>query len=161
MRTYGTTAMDYANAISAANQGGAWIAGITEGDLGGTNAGGLDAFVARLDADGNRTWTTQFGTGGSEWATGVTSDEAGTAYVSGFTDGSLAGPSGGQGDAFVAGIGNDGILDWSHQIGTSSNEIAKAVGAGSDGSIVIAGQTAGSLDGASAGGFDAFVARYQ
>src|SRR6056297_1362293 len=54
------------------------VAGYTVGSLGGENAGNVDAFVRKLDPDGNHVWTHQFGTSESDGAKGVASDARGS-----------------------------------------------------------------------------------
>ncbi|MCW5978907.1 MAG: hypothetical protein KIT09_12555 [Bryobacteraceae bacterium] len=101
-RQFGTEGADFGFGISVA-AGRIYVSGATEGAFRGyANAGGMDAFVRELDADGNETWTAQFGTDGADWATSV-SARGGVAYVVGRTDGDLSHePSSGGYDAFVA-----------------------------------------------------------
>jgi hypothetical protein len=51
-------------------------------------------------------------------------------------------------------------LDWIRQLGTSSNDISRAVSADGLGNVYISGNTKGSLGGPNAGEFDAYVARF-
>ena len=65
--------------------GGAIVAGITGGNLGGTNAGGADGFVLRYDSAGNQLWKRQFGSTADDLLEAITTDDAGGAYIGGRT----------------------------------------------------------------------------
>ncbi|MCH8806336.1 MAG: hypothetical protein IH986_09645, partial [Planctomycetes bacterium] len=54
IRQFGTSGDDRGAALAPDGAGGVMVAGTTEGSLGGPNAGGLDAFLARYDSDGNQ-----------------------------------------------------------------------------------------------------------
>lgn len=84
--------------------GNVYIAGATDGDLEGVNAGGLDAFLTILDTDGAHVHTTQLGTAGDDRASDVIVTESGEVLIAGATQGALAGPGThvGAQDAFVA-----------------------------------------------------------
>ncbi len=51
IQQFGTPDFDYAHDISGDDAGHLYVTGITEGSLGGTNAGAADSWVARLDAN--------------------------------------------------------------------------------------------------------------
>ncbi len=51
IQQFGTSDFDYAHDISGDDAGHLYVTGITEGSLGGTNAGAADSWVARLDAN--------------------------------------------------------------------------------------------------------------
>ena len=96
-RQFGTTSSDEAGAI-AADDSVIYVAGATLGTLPGqTSADAQDAFVRKYDADGNESWTYQFGT--AEWDAAYGID----AVASGFYVGGQIGDSThGYIDAFVA-----------------------------------------------------------
>ncbi|MBM3775453.1 MAG: hypothetical protein FJW37_09860, partial [Acidobacteria bacterium] len=89
----------------AASGGGVLISGEASGALPGqTGAGGRDVFIRGYDGSGNEVWTRQFGSAGSDFAAGLAAD-AGSASLSGSTDGVLAGQtSAGGADAFAVAI---------------------------------------------------------
>src|SRR5437870_496194 len=69
----------------AVDTAGEYVAGDTLGTLPGqTRVGGLDAFLRKYDADGNVTWTVQFGTVLDDSAVAVAVDASGV-YVAGQT----------------------------------------------------------------------------
>ncbi|NEP21093.1 MAG: PEP-CTERM sorting domain-containing protein [Moorea sp. SIO3I6] len=99
----GTSGSDSAFAIDIDSDGFIYISGITDGDLGGTNAGLNDVFIAKFDSDGNLLMTEQFGTPEDDFALfGIDAQQAAQVYLAGFTDGSLGGANAGSFDAWVA-----------------------------------------------------------
>lgn len=62
-------------------QGNVYIAGSTDGSIGGPNQGRADAYLAKSPA-GLLLWTRQLGTSEVDAATGVAIDRDGNAYVS-------------------------------------------------------------------------------
>ena len=151
----------------AVHESGIYAAGNTSAALPGQAfAGGkTDVFVAKYDFDGNPAWVRQFGGPGDDSAIpgGIAVDDGGV-YVSGFTDGALAGEaSAGGSDAFVARFGLDGALRWTRQFGTSAYDDAHGVAA-FGGAAYVVGNTYGALPGRvaqpHAGDGDAFVRRY-
>ena len=103
---FGTDQSDVPHAITTDGTGGVLVAGETNGDFGGRNAGASDAFVVHVDSDGNIGVVRQFGTGGSEVIYGIVLDNTegvgGHFLVAGSTTGSLGGPNAGSWDVFVA-----------------------------------------------------------
>jgi len=92
----------------------------------------------------------------------VFAGQDGTFYVAGSTSVSFPGftNAGGQ-DAFLTKYGADGALIWTRQLGSTSNDWAHSVAVSSDGSVYIAGETYGSIDGqAYGGGNDAFLTKF-
>ena len=84
------------------SQDNIFIAGYTDGNLGGENAGSFDAWVAKYDIEGNQKWIQQFGTPDFDQAYGITTDSAGNLYLVGVTDGSLGDVNAGSFDAWIA-----------------------------------------------------------
>jgi hypothetical protein len=101
-RQFGTPEYDQSRGI-AAYGGSIYVAGITLGTLPGQSAIGMhDAIVVRLSADGQTTWTRQFGSSQLDDAVGISVNATGV-YVAGLTGGSLPGQkNAGNVDAFVA-----------------------------------------------------------
>lgn len=157
-RRLGTAAVDTAAGVAAAGGGSVYIAGSTQGALGGRFRGGFDAWIARYSADGALEWKRQFGTAELEIAWGVASDGVGNAYLAGWTSGSLGRPfQGGASDAWVAKFSPRGALVWLRQVGTADTEQATAVSTDKAGNVFVAGSTE-HRDGTGQG--DAWVAKY-
>ena len=160
MRQFGTSDHDTATAVASDGSGGVLIAGWTEGSLGGPFAGGHDAWLARYDGAGTRVWMRQFGTGDTDQALALASDDSGGAFIAGRTEGSLGGPSAGGPDAWVARYDEAGNRVWITQFGTSADDFAYALAPDGSGGAFATGFTRGSLGGASAGGADVWLARF-
>ena len=77
VRQFGVPETDYATSLAADAAGGVVVAGFTQGNVAGTNAGGNDAFVGRFDSSGNQVWMRQFGTPSDDSVEGVAPDGAG------------------------------------------------------------------------------------
>ncbi|MGV2829411.1 SBBP repeat-containing protein [Myxosarcina sp. GI1(2024)] len=84
-----------------------FVTGATDGNLGGENAGSYDAWVAKYDSAGNQLWLEQFGTPDYDVGGSVTTDNAGSLYVTGFTEGSLGNINAGAVDGWIAKFDSD------------------------------------------------------
>jgi hypothetical protein len=157
-RQVGTSADDHVSGIRADALGNVFIAGSTSGGLDGSPLGGGDAFVAKYDAAGNQSWVRQFGTATSDSALGLADDGSGNVYVAGYLnqDSNFPYPT----DAFVRKYDGNGLLVWSRTIATSEDDKAFNVAADGLGNFYIAGDTTGSVQGMSAGSYDAWLAKY-
>ncbi len=133
----GTSLDDYAGTVSLDGTGGAYWGNWTEGSLGGPNAGGGDAWLARHDGAGNQLWIRQLGTHSADVIRASAPDGAGGVYVSGYTAGSLGGPNAGDTDPWVARFDSAGGQTWIRQFGTNAIEDSYAVS--SDGGGVYVG----------------------
>jgi hypothetical protein len=157
------------------------VAGYTDAALGVASNGSRDGWVARLAADGTRTWTTQIGgkalvpvlrpyptpdplaiteVGVTDAAYGVTGTGDGASIVTGVTTGRID-PSrqhAGGDDAWVARVSGTGRLEWVRQIGSSGPDGASTSAVSKSGLIYTALSAGGALPGAtSRGGVDAAV----
>ncbi|NJN11398.1 MAG: hypothetical protein HC815_26855, partial [Richelia sp. RM1_1_1] len=88
--------------IAVDNAGNVYLTGDTDGDLGGTNAGYYDAWLAKYDSDGNQLSIKQIGTAGEDSSVDVTVDSIGSVYITGDTNDTLQGENAGNIDAWVA-----------------------------------------------------------
>jgi len=159
-RQFGTASDDIALGVATDASGNVYVAGRTQGALEGASAGDSDAFVRSYDGAGAVRWTRQFGTSDADIAFGVATDSTGTVYVTGYTFGALEGSGAGGGDAFLRSFDGDGTVRWTRQFGSASREEARGVATYADGGVYVAGYTLGALEGANAGGFDAFIRAY-
>ncbi|WP_152088780.1 SBBP repeat-containing protein, partial [Limnospira platensis] len=161
-RLLGTSSWDEAYALTTGSDGSIYMAGYTFGDLDGqTNSGMQDAFITKYQPDGTKDWTRLLGTSGSEEAYALTTGSDGSVYMAGYTGGNLDGQTSiGRLDAFITKYQPDGTKDWTRLLGSSRDEMARALTTGSDGSIYVAGETQGNLDGqTNSGGEDAFITK--
>ena len=144
------------------------------------NAGGQDAFIARLGTDGNSLVFSTYlgGTGGiaayPEAAQGIALDSQGSAYVTGVTSSAdfpllnaVQTSRLGSTDAFVAKVTASGTLVYSTYLGGSGVEVGNAIAVDASGSAYAVGYTystdlavtANALQAANAGDCDAFLAK--
>ncbi|MGH9035652.1 MAG: SBBP repeat-containing protein [Acidimicrobiia bacterium] len=162
-RQFGTRVADEALGVALDPLGNAYAVGWTFGTLPGQRSEGtVDAFVRKYDATGHELWTHQFGSWERDFARAVATDPAGNAYVVGETWGTLPGQSSAGGyDAFVRKYDPAGNEIWTRQFGGGGGEGAWAVTVDPAGGAYVVGTTRAALPGqSSAGGFDAFVSRY-
>ena len=162
-RQFGTPVSDEALGVAIDPLGNAYVAGWTFGTLAGQQrAGMVDAFVRKYDTAGQELWTRQFGSAERDFARAVATDEVGNAYVVGETWGDLPGHgSAGSYDAFVRKYDAAGDELWTRQFGGAGGEGAWAAAPDPAGGVYVVGTTRAALPGqSSAGGFDAFVRRY-
>ncbi|AFY75717.1 Beta-propeller repeat protein [Pleurocapsa sp. PCC 7327] len=94
IRQFGTPGDDgsYLADMDISAQDAIYISGYTNDRISGRgrNRGENDAWVARFDTAGNNQWIQQFGSAGTDYATGVSVDNStGRVNVTGFTDGPL------------------------------------------------------------------------
>ena len=158
-----------ARAVARDGSGNLYVAGSTGASLDGNpHAGGADVVVVKYDASGNRVWTSQFGTAGSDTANDIAVAPNGNVYVAGDTYGDLGGATNaGNGDAFLAKVDPaDGTLVWVELVGTSSFEVGEGVATDNAGNVYVCGMTLrGNLEGfpdppGPPGGEDVFVASF-
>ncbi len=142
-RQIGTLSLDRSSGVSADGLGNVYITGDTLGSLAGTNVGDWDTFVSKYDETGSLQWTRQLGTARFDMSNSVSADGLGNVFISGYTQGSLAGSNAGGVDAFVSKYDAAGFLQWTRQLGTSSNDRSLGVAADSLGNIFISGYTQG------------------
>ncbi|MDQ2900889.1 MAG: SBBP repeat-containing protein [Acidobacteriota bacterium] len=178
----GGTGQDSATAVASDLSGNPVIAGFTTSTdfsvLNAAkphNAGGVDAFVAKMSAYGNRVvYCTYLGGSGDDRAFGVAVDRTGNAYVTGWTASvnfPVTGPfqaklAGGR-DAFVAKLNPTGnALLYSTYLGGSDYDAGNAIAVDAAGSAYVTGDTSsvnfpvlGAFQPAKAGQQDAFAAK--
>ncbi|MBN4052734.1 hypothetical protein JYU07_00465 [Roseiflexus sp. AH-315-K22] len=166
---FGTSASEFpwsvaSDGVTGVASGGCFVAGYTRGNFPGfPNRGRTDAFLAKFDRFGTRTWTRQFGTSDDDQIMALAPDGAGGVYVAGRTKGTLSGanPTPGVFDAFIAHYSSTGNRLWIRQYGTTGTDVARALSTDGAGGLLVAGWTGGRLgSGPSFGLFDAYVARY-
>jgi hypothetical protein len=159
----GTGAADEANGIALDGAGGVYVVGSTSGALdGNTNAGGVDAFVAKYDAAGALQWARQLGSDGDDYGTAVAVDHSGNVYVAGYSNSSFVATANvGGNDLFVARLDAAGNLQWIREYGSTGNDYATGIATDGAGNVYVVGFTDGGLDGTtSAGNDDLFAVRF-
>ena len=159
----GSSRYDYAYALTAGLDGSIYVAGYTNGSLDGqTNSGDYDAFLTKYSTDGTKVWTKLLGSSGADYAYALTTGLDGSIYIAGDTSGALDGQTNsGSNDAFLTKYSADGTKAWTKLLGSSGGGYPAALTTGLDGSIYIAADTSGALDGqTNSGGYDAFLVKF-
>ncbi|WP_440710941.1 alpha/beta hydrolase-fold protein [Herbiconiux sp. YIM B11900] len=147
--------------VSGGDDGSAITAGYQRGDHDG--AQNDDVFAAKLGPDGTVLWSTTLGDPvAADRAYGVTADGAGGAFLAGYTSGTVGdGVPAGDKDILIAHLDASGEVAWTSRFGSPGEDKAFAAAPAPDGGVYVGGTAGGTMPGAdSAGGYDAWVARY-
>jgi hypothetical protein len=123
-----------------------------------------DAYVIKFDTNGNLKWDVEIGTSGFlnfDESYGITVANDGSVYATGWTNGNLAATNQGLYDNWLAKFDNTtGAVQWTRQYGTSDYEWSWSVATDSQNNVYTTGWTLGSLGGANAGSYDAYLTKY-
>ena len=188
---YGGAQIDRANSIAIDPDGNIYLAGSTNsssgiaspGVMGAGGAfqpslsGSTDAFLLKLDAAGNRLWSTYYGGNGDDVANSVSCDAAGNVCIGGITqsfsgiasNGAYQTAHGLAGlDAFLVKFDKDGNRLWGTYFGGPGHDWGYGVSNDALGNIYLTGVTAsitgiafnGSQMTSGGGGADAFLVKF-
>jgi hypothetical protein len=133
VQTYGDTEMDFARSVIQTADGGYALVGATMGSNGET----YDAYLLRVDADGNQIWARTYGGDGGEFATSVAETRDGGFIIGAATE------SFGEGDVDIYLIRTDGggEVVWTNTYGGEDWDVAWDTRETSDGGFIVAGET--------------------
>lgn len=155
--------LTYATSVATDATGNAYITGVTWGGLDGNpNPGSRNFFLTKYDSSGAKQYTKQMNQIISEGLS-VATDASGNVYVAGYTDAGLDGNTlTGSEDLFLIKYNSAGVNQYTRLLGVASKFTgAYAVATDASGSVFLAGQTRGGLDGNNlTGTVDFFVTRY-
>jgi len=127
-----------------------WVTGLTASDdmplRTNQYGGGTDAFVAKLDAEGNLLWTTYLGGSSTDQGFGIAVDDAGNAMAAGYTESKdfrnrLNSYRGGSFDGFAAAVSCDGAVMWATYIGWLGSDYCSAAAIDGAGNWLVTGTT--------------------
>jgi hypothetical protein len=155
---WGSSSDEEAFGLAPDSSGGTFVCGYTAGSLAGTNAGEIDAWLARVSGSGAISWQRQWGSSTRDNAFAAASDGQGGVLVAGSTNGVLAVPGLGGFDAWLASFDALGNQVWIRQFGSAADDFVYAAAPDGNASVYLAGTTLGSVAGANAGYYDAWVA---
>jgi hypothetical protein len=160
-RQFGTSDEDAAYAVTHDGAGGVFVAGGTEGDLGGPAQASGDAWIARFDGVGDVLWTVQLGSTAWESVWCLAPDGSGGVYASGRTGGSLVGQSAGLWDVWLGRWNAAGQNLWLRQFGSSGGDYLEALARSGTGGVLLGGFSHGNLGGTGTGqGGDGWYAHF-
>ena len=142
--TVGGSQSDWANAITATSDNGFMIAATTfsiDGDVSG-NHGDYDAWIIKIDGNGNKVWAKTYGGSGYDDAQSIIKVNNGFVItaITHSTDGDVI-PSNGIVGAWIFQIDDTGKIIWQKNFGGSNGGEAYAVIPTSDGNFVASGLT--------------------
>ena len=160
LKQFGSENYDEAFAIATDSKGNVYTSGWTFGDLGGTNAGFYDVWVAKYNSDGNQQWLTQFGTSDYDWSWDAATDNEDNLYITGWTLADLGGANAGSYDGWVTKYNSDGNQLWLKQFGTEGDDVARGIDFDDSGNFYLTGYTDADFGGSNAGSYDTWVAKY-
>jgi len=153
----GGSEYDYFCSIAVDSEGAAYLAGCTlsndfptQNPIQGTNGGGHDASIAKINASGTAlVYSTYLGGSGEDVGNGIAVDSEGAAYVTGMTESydfptqnPIQGTNAGGDDAFITKINASGTaLVYSTYLGGSDTEYSWVIEVDSEGAVYVAGDT--------------------
>jgi hypothetical protein len=163
LKQFGTSREDAISDLVADGNGNVVVVGNTEGvfDTAAT-PGSVSGFMAKFDANGNKTWLKQFGPGNAFGRRGVAMDGSGNIVVVGSVADALDGQSAlGDSDAVVAKYDSSGKQLWLKQFGTSGADGAYGVAVDTANRVIVSGVTYAAFAGfTNPSGADGFVTQF-
>ncbi|MGG7469299.1 T9SS type A sorting domain-containing protein [Chryseobacterium arthrosphaerae] len=145
-KALGGSGFDEAAAITLTSDGGYLLAGSSTIDNGDVlnYFGATDVWIAKLDATGNKMWTNNMGSTGTEMAYSVQQTSDGGFIIAGTTSGNNYDVSGHHGiwssyDMWIVKTNSTGNIEWQKCLGGDGNEVAYSVQQTSDGGYIVGG----------------------
>ncbi|MDP4209711.1 MAG: SBBP repeat-containing protein [Bacteroidota bacterium] len=158
-KQFGSDSTDIATGIFVDKKGYIYLSGMTLGKLGKSVSGKQDAFLMKLDNNGDWLYTTQFGTAAHDGCAAVTGDNKGNIYVVGTTFGDLGGSNKGFMDVFVGQFSDKGTPVKFIQFGSESFDIPTSILVDNDVNIYVGGSTSGNMACGQMGEGDCFLTK--
>jgi hypothetical protein len=155
-RIWGSAGDDGATCVAADDAGFVYVAGFTDGTLGGADASDAEynAFLSKFDAAGALLWSYAWDTGAYVFATDLALDRSGRVLAVGYTDANLDGQTNPGMLSFCLRVTTpDGSALWTRVWGSTQSDYAYGVAVDASTAIYVAGQTDGVVDGQPNGGY--------
>jgi hypothetical protein len=159
----GTAKGEDAFNIALDRGGNAYVTGTTGGSLAPNAQEGEEVWIAKYSVNGRLLWRKQFGGAEFDFVEGIAVDQAGSAYITGYTDGNLFGDNAGTEktyDAWIVKYTTDGRQTWSEQFGSSEFDASLDVTVDRWGNAYSTGYTTGNLANANPQGLNSWIAKY-
>lgn len=180
---YGGSSFEEGHATAVDKTGSVYLAGDTYSTNGIASSGGLqtvlrgfrDAFIAKFNTAGQRTWATYYGGVGYESALSCATDKNNNIYVIGNTNssggistaGSHQPALGGINDAYLLKLNSNGQRQWATYYGGSKDETGFSCAVDTTSNVYITGRTnstnriaSGGAQNSFGGNVDAFLAKF-
>ena len=164
----GSSSDDYGHGIVVDENGNVYVTGRSDATWGNPvnhHAGGTEAFVAKLDNNGNLSWNTFLGSSDYDEGRSIAVSDNGNVYITGFSGVSWGSPvnaHSGSLNAFIAQLSSSsGNLSWNTFLGSSGDSGYGIVTSNSN-AVYVTGYsqaTWGNPVNSHAGNYDAFVAK--
>ena len=168
--TIGGQFSDYGRGIAVDSSGDIYVTGAFNGTVNFGNtvltSTEYDAFIVKLSSSGSWKWAIKAGGSGPDSGNGISVDQSGNAYVTGYfmgeaTFGSTNLTNGG---IFIAKLSNDGLWQWAVSAGGSGYDLGLGIAVDSSGNAYVTGMidgtvTLGSINLTSYGETDIFIAK--
>ncbi|ANF49114.1 hypothetical protein A0O34_00440 [Chryseobacterium glaciei] len=129
-KNYGGSGQEEATEVTPMPDGGCIVVGMSlssaSGNVTGTNHGGNDVWVMRLDISGNIVWQQLLGGSGNEYGYSVTKTADGGlmvgAYSSSSANGNVTGTNNGAADVWLIKLSTAGAIQWQRLYGGADND---------------------------------------
>ena len=147
----GSSVFDWGKGLLVTRNGSIYVTGFSDAAWGSPIVRPFtaieDAFIAKLDADGNLTWTSFFGGNGTDQGSGITTAQNGNLVVAGFSTATVGSATWGNpvrnysggGDSFVASVDTNGNLSWNTFLGGNGYEYGTEAAVDPTGKIYVTG----------------------
>jgi len=130
-KVYGGSNWDYVSTIQQTSDGGYIVAGITES----FGSGQVDAWILKLDREGNIKWQRAYGGSSRDFAYTIRQTSYGGYIVAGETH------SFGYGNAWILKLDKEGNIEWQKAYGGRGRDYVTTIQQISDGGYVVVGYT--------------------
>ena len=149
MQKAGGNTIDEAYDVAVDVQGNVFSVGYFTGisTFGGSAlvaSGSTDAFITKVDNQGNFVWAFKGGGSGSDRANAVATDGLGNSYVTGYfngtaTFGGTSLTSNGLQDIFIAKYNSAGVVQWAKKAGGTQSDFGFGIAVNSSGDVFVTG----------------------
>lgn len=146
-KALGGGGFDQSTSICQTNDGGYVTAGYTmsnDGDIPGTNHGGFDYWIVKIDSTGKIMWNVLYGGSLDDYATSVIATADGGYMVAGYSnsaDGNITNNHNGSIDYWLVKLDPEGHLIWQRSLGGTRDDYAANIIQTNDGGYAVCGYT--------------------
>lgn len=170
-KSFGGTELDYLFSMVTTADGGALLGGASTSPVSGNKTaqifGGIDYWVVKINAAGDKVWDKSFGGTGSDWLNSMVNTQDGGMLLGGETQSPVSGnktvTNAGGSDQWLVKINASGDKLWEKVYGGSDSEMLYSIIATSDGGFLLGGHSTSVVSGNKSsdgfGGWDSWVVK--